>query len=65
MEKLNKKRLIVTFILYCLLVMWIILLRMNIAQYCAKYRGVFLIPFSDNNFIAAKGAFLPLPLAVM
>ena len=53
---INKKRLIILYTLYFIALMWIILGRMNISEFCGKYRGVVLTPFTDEYFYTSKFA---------
>jgi len=45
---IDKRNLIKVFILYFVLLMWVILFRMNVADFCGKYNGIVFKPFSDE-----------------
>ena len=50
-KRLDKKLLTYAFIAYYIFVCWLILCRLNIPEFCEKYRGIELVPFADmQNF---------------
>lgn len=46
---MNRRALKFSFILYIIFLLWVILLRMNLAEFTGKYNGIVLIPFSDDQ----------------
>ena len=46
---MNRKALKFSFILYIAVLLWVILLRMNLAEFTGRYNGIVLIPFSDDQ----------------
>ena len=56
MIQTDKKKIIRAFALYIILVIWIVLFRLNIPEYCGKYRGIVLVPFSDEYFYVSQFA---------
>ena len=46
---MNKRFLRFSFILYIAVLLWVILLRMNLAEFTGRYNGIVLIPFSDDQ----------------
>lgn len=53
---INKKRLLMTYIFYLIILLWVILFRLNIEQFCGKYNGISLIPFADKDFYTSTFA---------
>jgi len=45
---INRKRLLITYLFYIIILIWFILFRLNIKEFCGKYNGISLIPFADK-----------------
>lgn len=56
---INKKKLMCVYIFYCILLSWVILFRLNIAEFCGKYNGICYIPFEDKyNYTSSLAKFI-------